>query len=302
MAKGRMLNRSISRDRDVAELANRAGLDAALLFTWMIPHLDRDGRVDADPEVVKGLVVPRVAHFTSGVVADLLRSLSGARMVQIYDDGRGCRFAVFPGFAKNQTGFRYDREATSEFPDPKECTLVSGPTPDPLRSYAGVVPDERKGMEQKGTEGEGERKDLSGSAPDLVLIPDVIPPKRRPDGTEEVWARYAELHPRAKLGDKERRAIKARLKEGSTVADLCQAIDGYHRSPFHTGDNDRGTKYLDATLIFRDASHVAKGIELATAPAGPVLSVLTKKNLRAGQAWLEAEEKKERARAASGKA
>jgi transposase-like protein len=293
MAKGRMLNRSISRDRDVAELANTVGVDAALLFTWMIPHLDRDGRMDADPEVVKGLVVPKLAHFTSGVVSDLLRSLSGTRMVRIYDDGRGCRFAVFPGFAKNQTGFRYDREAVSEFPDPGECTLVSGPTPDLLRSNAGVVPDERKGKEQKGTDGEGERKDLSGSAPDLVLIPDAPPPKREPDGTEEVWARYAEHHPRAKLGDKERRAIRARLREGSTVADLCQAIDGYHRSPFHTGENDRGAKYLDATLIFRDASHVAKGIELATAADDPVLSVQTKRNIRAGDAWLAMMEKKD---------
>ncbi len=81
--------------------------------------------------------------------------------------------------------------------------------------------------------------------------------------------------------------VKARLADGHSPADLCQAIDGYHRSPFHCGENDRGTRYLDLALIVRDGSHVAKGIELATTRAGPVLSEKAQRGVRASVAWLE---------------
>ena len=85
----------------------------------------------------------------------------------------------------------------------------------------------------------------------------------------EIWDHYRTHHKSAakilKSGRKEYRLIKARLGEGYTIDDLKRAIDGYHRSPFHCGQNDRGTKYLTAALIFRDASHVQTGIELAGA-------------------------------------
>lgn len=86
----------------------------------------------------------------------------------------------------------------------------------------------------------------------------------------DVFAHYRKLHPRAfrnpQPDGKEWRLIRARLREGSTVEELCQAIDGYHASPYHQGKNDRGTKYLDLGLIVRDGSHVAKGLEFFAQP------------------------------------
>jgi hypothetical protein len=151
-----MLNRSISRDRDLSDLINETDSDVGLLFTWMIPHLDRDGRIDADPEVVKGLIVPRLRRIDAAKVAELLRILAAKNLVEIYEDDRGLRFLSFPGFKKNQAGMRYDREAASEFPTPEECRQVSGPTPESIRTNSGPAPAEWNGMEENRMEGEEE--------------------------------------------------------------------------------------------------------------------------------------------------
>lgn len=68
--------------------------------------------------------------------------------------------------------------------------------------------------------------------------------------------------PRARLDDTRRKALKARLRDGYTVEDLCDAISGCRLSPFHMGENDRREKYTDIALICRDAAHVDKFIEL----------------------------------------
>jgi uncharacterized protein YdaU (DUF1376 family) len=89
----------------------------------------------------------------------------------------------------------------------------------------------------------------------------------------EVFSHYRTYHPRAfpspVPASREWRCIVARMREGSTVDDLRTAIDGYHRSPHHCGQNDRGTKYQDLGLIVRDGSHVAAGLRFATETFGP---------------------------------
>jgi uncharacterized protein YdaU (DUF1376 family) len=122
---------------------------------------------------------------------------------------------------------------------------------------------------------------FGGSVSDLDLIPllpdseadpdlDLKQDTREPAAIRAVFDHYRAYHPRAhpapKAGSKEWAKIKARIRGGYSVNDLCLAIDGYHRSSFHTGDNDRGKEYLSLELIVRDDSHVAAGIEFATRP------------------------------------
>jgi len=85
------------------------------------------------------------------------------------------------------------------------------------------------------------------------------------EDVKTVVKHYQTHHPRSRPGDKEKALIRKRLQppEKWTVAELCQAIDGYHESPHHCGDNDRGTKYLGLSLIFRDSAHVQAGVEFA---------------------------------------
>lgn len=82
----------------------------------------------------------------------------------------------------------------------------------------------------------------------------------------EHWKRVMDK-PRAVFGGPRETKIKARLAEGYTVQDLCQAIDGYSRSSHHMGENDRGVPYNDLTLICRDASKVDQGLAFAKAHA-----------------------------------
>lgn len=112
---------------------------------------------------------------------------------------------------------------------------------------------------------------MSGSEPDG---PDAA-------GVREVFAHYRTYHPRAipraTSESKEWRLVRSRMREGYSAADLKRAIDGYHASPFHCGQNDRGEKYLGFEFILRDGSHVAKGLEYADNPpkarAGPARDV-----------------------------
>lgn len=54
MAKARMLHKKIS----VSVQVNRLTLPARLLFTWMIPHADDEGRLKGDVEFIKAMIIP----------------------------------------------------------------------------------------------------------------------------------------------------------------------------------------------------------------------------------------------------
>lgn len=59
-----------------------------------------------------------------------------------------------------------------------------------------------------------------------------------------------------KLIKKRKDLITARLKEGYTVDDIKKAIDGCAGSPYHMGQNERGTVYDDIELICRSGIKV----------------------------------------------
>jgi hypothetical protein len=119
------------------------------------------------------------------------------------------------------------------------------------------------------------------TGPDHIDIGETLPNEKKIDdpksdkgpvdaSVDRVWQHYRVHHPKSprelKSSRKEYRLIKQRL-EDFDVETLQRSIDGYHRSPFHTGANDRGKRYLSLALILRDISHVQAGLEFAE-PAG----------------------------------
>lgn len=72
---------------------------------------------------------------------------------------------------------------------------------------------------------------------------------------------------RTKLTKERRAKIVARLREGYTVDQLKQAIDGCAKSPFHSGDNDRGQRYDDIVTTLKSGSSVEQHIERLTGSA-----------------------------------
>lgn len=114
MARGRMINNAISRDKDISDLSSDS---CRLFFTWWIAHADKEGRVYADPDLAKSTVVPRLKHITADDVAGYIKELDAAGFIQLYEVD-GDVFAVFIEFEKNQVGLRKDREPESEIPAP----------------------------------------------------------------------------------------------------------------------------------------------------------------------------------------
>ncbi len=75
--------------------------------------------------------------------------------------------------------------------------------------------------------------------------------------------------PRARLDDKRRNLIRRRLRESFSEAELRAAIDGCRASPWHQGENESGTRYVELSLIFRNAENIERFCELAETPPRP---------------------------------
>lgn len=276
MARGRMLNKKISLSKAIAELEACCGCEGVLWFTWTIAHLDVEGRIHGDPDLLKATVCPRL----SGITPETIRHAAGKAMelglIDVYESD-GDIYIEYPKFAENQVGLRKKREPESEIPPP------SGIVPAIIRQSSGNHPEScrLKGREGKGTEGKG-NKYLSSCETQPDRVDDGPPPMTPPKltGTKsdvlDVFAHYRTHHPKAvpnpQPKSKEWRAIEARISEGFSVGDLCLAIDGCHRTPHNLGQNDRGQKYLGLELIMRNGDQVTRFIENATkfgSPAPP---------------------------------
>lgn len=107
-----------------------------------------------------------------------------------------------------------------------------------------------------------------------VALGKLGPPKRE-DEAREVhvhWLAVMGKRATTKLLPERREKILARLREGYTVEQLKQAIDGCRVSPFHRGGNDKRQVYDDLMLICRSGSKVEMFIGLHqqhTKPAEP---------------------------------
>lgn len=107
---------------------------------------------------------------------------------------------------------------------------------------------------------------------------------------DAVLAHYREWHPKSRPGDKQRKLVAARLKEGWTVADLQAAIDGNHRSPFHCGRNDTGAKHHTLRVIFRDSDQVQRFMD---EPKQPAPSAKVQRTNEAAQRWIDAKRRQD---------
>lgn len=94
-------------------------------------------------------------------------------------------------------------------------------------------------------------------------------------------------HPQAKLDAKRKGCIERALRTHG-IETVLAAIEGCASSPFHLGENDRGMRYDDLTLILRDATKIeqfaAMSLHPSTRPARRSTGVVAA-NRAAGEAW-----------------
>jgi len=258
VARGRMLNKRISRDKEVSELIREVGCCGGLFFTWCIAHLDRDGRIDGDPEVLRGLVCPRLTECSAELIETTI-SAAARRGLVIWYESNGERFLCFPGFRKNQLNLPYDKEPTSEFPDPEICNNVK------LRNKQEKRREVKRSKEKRSEEKRREDITPNRDFASLSASSAPAPINNQVDSVLDVWEHWRNHHPRAvkKLTSKMKsyRLIRDRLKEGRSAEDLKQAIDGLHLDPWPERSNHLQIKYA-----LKDDDTVTKFIGFAVNP------------------------------------
>jgi len=259
MARGRMLNRKIAMNKAVAELYDRAGAEAVLVYTWVIAFLDVDGRIHGDPEVLKGLICPRLSGITPAVIRHIAGIAAEVGLIDWYQV-EGEAYISYPKFRENQAGLRVNREPPSDFPPP------SGILPDQCRQDAGRVPEEipPKRMEEKVREekviGDKDPAARQAASPKAAV-------SSAPSGVVSVFERWKKYHDKARLTAGHRGLIARRLKAGYTVDDLCAAIDGIHLDDWPDRE-----KYLSLKYALKDDASIERFIGFAGNPPRKALS------------------------------
>jgi hypothetical protein len=154
MARGRFISESVAKDLRL----NSLSVEAQLVYLMTIPHLDRDGLIEGDTDILYGTVCPKRRQFIDEI-GEFIQEWVQAGLVIAYDSDAG-PVLWFKGFAKNQLGLRYDRETPSKFPPPpgyERCddglSPVKPPPPpsdneqdappvdDSIRQESGTLPD-----------------------------------------------------------------------------------------------------------------------------------------------------------------
>lgn len=155
MARGRFISDSIARDIKL----NTMSIEAQLVYLMTIPHLDRDGMIDGDCDILWGTVCPKRRVFMDRMQT-FVDEWIAAHLVISFDSDNG-PVLYFKGFSKNQQGLRYDRETPSRFPVP----------PGFLRTPTGIVSRETLSADGSGSNPATIRQASSkprGNVPDKV--------------------------------------------------------------------------------------------------------------------------------------
>jgi len=119
MPEGRMLKKLISTSQKLAKLKTDS---ARLLYTWLLPHLDIEGRFSADPHIVKGYVVPRL-KMTPRKITEYLEDMAKNDLIVLYEVD-GDKFLQLKKF-KNFQLLREDRESKSQIPAPTKDSMLT---------------------------------------------------------------------------------------------------------------------------------------------------------------------------------
>lgn len=114
MAKGRMLLKSVSISQKLANLPSDSD---RLLWTWLLAHLDREGRFYAEPSVVKGHAVPRLKNHTDETISESLQRMADVGLIVLYRVN-GDSYLQYNQFDEHQVGLHKEREAPSSCPPP----------------------------------------------------------------------------------------------------------------------------------------------------------------------------------------
>ena len=111
MARGRFVSKAISLDEKVDALCDDT---CRLLFTWLITHLDCEGRMYGDSQTVKSTVFPRRKDSVKKIEKYLVELESRGLILRYFVDGN--QYLCMKNFEKHQVGLRKTQESASQIP------------------------------------------------------------------------------------------------------------------------------------------------------------------------------------------
>ncbi len=167
MAHGRMILRKTGRDEKLAEYGKAYGTWALVMHHRLIAFIDKGKNVSADPNYLKSQIFPHddqtaedCRRYVGGLVEyGFARAYRSDGMLYLY----------VPKFLDNQPGIRLERER-EEWPEPTKDSWVDldlngfvlsnvstivGELPSNCRQTDDTLPEERKGIQEKGSECKG---------------------------------------------------------------------------------------------------------------------------------------------------
>jgi hypothetical protein len=257
MARGRFISRSISISEQIDDLIDREGFEAGLLITWMIPHLDVEGRMKGGPKTVKAAVCPLRDDIDKAKVEAILTAADDLGIIRWYEvDGE--RFIWFPKFLEHQQGLRPKREGASTVPE--FLPEYSGTTPGVLRG---------KLSKEKTSKGKGSKVNMPPAGIEKTSIQLVVDyyRDRNPGKGKHI-----------KPGHADWKRIASLLADFS-VDDLKLAVDGNLIDDWHVANRKHSAEY-----VFRNATKVEGFIDTARkGTPGPQFAPTRKKTWMDGQ-------------------
>ena len=129
MADGRILSKRISRSSKVAALSSDT---SRMFYSWLIPYLDVEGRLEADTKLLKADIAPLLDHITAETIQNILNELNSIGLIQLYEIDN-IQYLQLVKFDELQKNLRKDRETPSKIPKaPAELRQNSGEAPTKL--------------------------------------------------------------------------------------------------------------------------------------------------------------------------
>lgn len=227
-AKGRMIYWKISYCKQLA----RCSTFSKLLFTWLIPNTDDLGRMEGDPEIIKGMVFPYDEKTTVKQIRDALRELSKENLIIWYQVDENY-YIQFPNFSLYQT-LRKDREYKSDYPEPNDIDMT-------CHDMTGLVGQNLR--EEKGREEEEKVSEVKENVP----FSDI----------QEMFNRVCVSFPSIRTLSKGRKdKIKTRWGEIKTLETFEQLCKRMEESSFLKGKNNREWKATFDWLLENDNNWV----------------------------------------------
>lgn len=114
MAEGRMLKKRIANSEKLGRLQSDK---ARVLYFMMLPHLDVEGRLEANPRVIKGQVTTMLS-YSAQTIQKALEALAGVGLVTLYNKN-GNQYVQYTRFEDFQT-LNPKKEAKSAIPAPTQ--------------------------------------------------------------------------------------------------------------------------------------------------------------------------------------